>query len=141
MLPFCGYHMGDYFAHWLSMPERTDSGKASRIYGVNWFRKDDDGTFLWPGYGDNSHVYAWICGRLEGDAEGVDTPIGTVPRAGDLDLDGLADAERSRIEAAFVSTRPIGGVTPTTHEHFETFGDRLPNALHDASAALEARLA
>ena len=81
MLPFCGYHMGDYFAHWLSMPERTDESKLPRIYGVNWFRKDADGKFLWPGYGENSRVLEWICRRLEGDADGVDTPIGTVPRA------------------------------------------------------------
>ena len=100
MLPFCGYHMGDYFTHWLSMPERTDASKLPRIYGVNWFRKDEDGSFLWPGYGDNSRVLAWICERLVGDADGVDTPIGTVPRAGDLVLDGLPDSELPRIEAA-----------------------------------------
>ena len=80
MLPFCGYHMGDYFAHWLSMTERTDESKLPRIYGVNWFRKDEDGKFLWPGYGENSRVLEWICRRLEGEAGGEDTPIGAVPQ-------------------------------------------------------------
>ena len=70
MLPFCGYHMGDYFAHWLSMTDRTDEAKLPRVYGVNWFRKDADGKFLWPGYGENSRVLEWIVGRLEGEAGG-----------------------------------------------------------------------
>ena len=142
MLPFCGYHMGDYFAHWLSMPERTDAEKLPRIYGVNWFRKDDDGTFLWPGYGDNSRVLAWICGRLVGDTEGIDTPIGTVPRAGDLDLDGLSDAELARVDAALrVDAAEWRRELPTTREHFDTFGERLPDALREELAALEDRLA
>src|SRR5581483_214699 len=76
MLPFCGYNMGDYFAHWLSMTGRTDEAKLPRIYGVNWFRKDEDGKFLWPGYGENSRVLEWICRRLEGEAGAEDTPVG-----------------------------------------------------------------
>jgi phosphoenolpyruvate carboxykinase (GTP) len=112
MLPFCGYHMGDYFTHWLSMTDRSDAAKLPRIYGVNWFRKDADGAFVWPGFGDNSRVLEWICRRLDGDAEGVDTPIGTVPRPEDLVLD----------------------------EHFARFGDRIPASLLDELAALEQRL-
>ena len=81
MLPFCGYNMGDYFAHWLSMAERTDEASLPAIYGVNWFRKGDDGKFLWPGFGENSRVLEWICRRLDGDAAGADTAIGVVPRA------------------------------------------------------------
>jgi len=101
MLPFCGYHMGDYFAHWLSMTDQTDEAKLPRIYGVNWFRKDADGKFLWPGYGENSRVLAWIVGRLEGDAGGTDTPIGVVPSVEDLDLSGL-DESPERVAQALV---------------------------------------
>src|SRR5262249_41576384 len=89
MLPFCGYHMGDYFAHWLSMTEHGDAAKLPAIYGVNWFRKGDDGRFLWPGFGENSRVLEWVCRRLDGDASGTDTPIGVVPTASDLELAGL----------------------------------------------------
>ena len=95
MLPFCGYNMGDYFAHWLSMTGRTDEASLPTIYGVNWFRKGDDGSFLWPGFGENSRVLEWICRRLDGDAGGAETPIGVVPTAADLDADGL-DLSRGR---------------------------------------------
>jgi phosphoenolpyruvate carboxykinase (GTP) len=141
MLPFCGYHMGDYFAHWLSMPERTDASKLPRIYGVNWFRKGEDGSFLWPGYGDNSRVLAWICGRLEGTAGGVDTAIGVVPRADDLDLDGLSDEDRAATAAALeVDPEEWKRELPTTVEHFERFGERLPAALRAELDALTERL-
>src|SRR6185503_10044171 len=76
MLPFCGYHMGDYVKHWLSISSRTDESQLPRIYGVNWFRKDADGRFLWPGFGENSRVLEWICRRLDDDAGGATTPIG-----------------------------------------------------------------
>src|SRR3954469_2166993 len=140
MLPFCGYHMGDYFAHWLSMTDRTDEAKLPRVYGVNWFRKDEDGKFLWPGYGENSRVLAWIVDRLEGEADGEDTPIGVVPRASDLDLDGL-DASAEQIAAALVvepaqwqaETKGIGS-------YFEEFGDHMPAALIEELDALERRL-
>ncbi len=80
MLPFCGYHMGDYFAHWLQdRPTRTDPAKLPRIFYVNWFRQDDDGQFLWPGYGENSRVLKWIFERVSGDGAAVDTPIGRLP--------------------------------------------------------------
>ncbi len=141
MLPFCGYHMGDYFAHWLSMPERTDESKLPRIYAVNWFRKDADGAFLWPGYGDNARVLDWICRRLEGDAGALDTPIGAVPRPEDLDLDGLDDAARARAAAALVvDTDAWRQELPTIREHFERFGDRLPAPLWGELDALAGRL-
>jgi phosphoenolpyruvate carboxykinase (GTP) len=141
MLPFCGYHMGDYFTHWLSMPERTDESKLPRIFGVNWFRKDADGSFLWPGYGENSRVLDWICRRLEGEAEGVETPVGTVPRPEDLALDGLSERDRANVEAALaVDPAEWKRELPTTHEHFDTFGDKLPTVLRDELAALEERL-
>jgi phosphoenolpyruvate carboxykinase (GTP) len=141
MLPFCGYHMGDYFAHWLSMPERTDESKLPRIFGVNWFRKDADGKFLWPGYGENSRVLDWICRRLEGEAGGIKTAIGTVPRPGDLDLDGLDDHDRANAAAALtVDPEEWKRELPTTHEHFDTFGAKLPPALREELGALKDRL-
>ena len=141
MLPFCGYHMGDYFAHWLSMPERTDEAKLPRIYGVNWFRKGADGEFLWPGYGDNSRVLAWICRRLEDDADATETQIGAVPRPEDLDLDGLSDGDRAKAaDALRVDPDEWRRELPTIREHFERFGDRLPAALPAELHALEQRL-
>jgi phosphoenolpyruvate carboxykinase (GTP) len=141
MLPFCGYHMGDYFAHWLSMPGRTDEAKLPRIYGVNWFRKDENDKFVWPGYGENSRVLEWIFRRLEGEAGGADTPIGVVPTAGDLVLDGLGEP-LERVEAALrVDPAEWRAELPTMREHFEQFGDRLPAELRAELSALEARLA
>jgi phosphoenolpyruvate carboxykinase (GTP) len=141
MLPFCGYHMGDYFGHWLSMPGRSDEAKLPRIYGVNWFRKDADGQFLWPGYGDNSRVLDWICRRLDGEAGALDTPIGAVPRPEDLNLDGLApDAAAKVDEALAVDLDAWRAELPNIREHFDRFGDRLPAALRDELAALERRL-
>ena len=140
MLPVCGYHMGDYMGHWLAMPERTDESKLPRIYGVNWFRKDENGEFVWPGFGDNSRVLDWICRRLDGEADAADTPIGAVPRAEDLDLTGL-DATPEQITAA-LAVRPEEwqAELPTIHEHFATFGDHLPPALRDELATLEQNL-
>jgi phosphoenolpyruvate carboxykinase (GTP) len=141
MLPFCGYHMGDYFTHWLSMPDKTDASKLPRIFSVNWFRKDADGKFLWPGFGDNSRVLDWICRRLEGDADGQETPVGTVPRASDLNLDGLSDDDKAKTEAALaVDAEEWKRELPTMHEHFDRFGDKLPPALREELAALEERL-
>ena len=140
MLPFCGYHMGDYFAHWLSMTDRTDEAKLPRIYGVNWFRKDADGKFLWPGYGDNSRVLAWIVGRLEGSAGGEETPIGTVPRPEDLELDGVAATPEQVAAALVVDAEQWKAECASARGHFERFGDRLPAALREELDALESRL-
>jgi phosphoenolpyruvate carboxykinase (GTP) len=141
MLPFCGYHMGDYFGHWLSMPGRSDESQLPRIYGVNWFRKDPDGGFLWPGYGDNSRVLDWICRRLDGEAGALDTPIGAVPRVEDLNLEGLAPDPAAKVaEALAVDADAWRAELPTIREHFDRFGDRLPEALRDELAALERRL-
>jgi phosphoenolpyruvate carboxykinase (GTP) len=141
MLPFCGYHMGDYFGHWLSMPGRPDESQLPRIYGVNWFRKDADGGFLWPGYGDNSRVLDWICRRLDGEAGALDTPIGAVPRVEDLNLEGLAPDTTGKVaEALTVDADAWRAELPTIREHFDRFGDRLPEALRDELAALERRL-
>ncbi|MGZ4691504.1 MAG: phosphoenolpyruvate carboxykinase domain-containing protein, partial [Acidimicrobiia bacterium] len=140
MLPFCGYHMGDYFAHWLSMTERTSEAALPRIFGVNWFRKDEDGKFLWPGYGDNSRVLAWIVGRLEGTADGEDTAIGVVPRPADLELDGL-DATDGQVAAALaVEPAQWQSETKGIGSYFEEFGSHIPPALIDELDALERRL-
>jgi phosphoenolpyruvate carboxykinase (GTP) len=141
MLPFCGYNMGDYFAHWLSMTSRTDEANLPRIYGVNWFRKDADGKFLWPGFGENSRVLEWICRRLDGEDTGTVTPIGVVPTADDLVLDGL-DASREQVEAALaVDLDAWRAELPGVHEYFAELGERLPDELRDELAALEQRLA
>ena len=140
MLPFCGYNMGDYFAHWLSMPERTDRSKLPRIFGVNWFRKGEDGKFIWPGYGENSRVLKWVFERCEGAGSGTETPIGTVPSASDLDLDGL-ELKPGTIEAAVAVNaddwrQELGFI----REHFDSIGERMPEALRSELAALESRL-
>jgi len=140
MLPFCGYNMGDYFAHWVSMTSRTDQASLPTIYGVNWFRKGDDGRFLWPGFGENSRVLEWIVRRLDGDAGGTETAIGVVPTAADLDLTGL-DVPAADIEAALtVNTEDWQRELPGIREYFAEFGDRFPPALTAELAALADRL-
>src|SRR3546814_2440530 len=96
MLPFCGYNMGDYFQHWLDIGQR-EGAKLPKLYWVNWFRKGDDGKFLWPGFGDNSRVLKWVVGRVAGTADAVDTPIGRVPAASAIDVSGL-DLDEGRSE-------------------------------------------
>ncbi len=140
MLPFCGYNMGDYFAHWLTMTSRTDEALLPTIYGVNWFRKGDDGSFLWPGFGENSRVLEWICRRLDGEAGGADTPIGVVPTAADLDTDGL-DIPAADLDAALaVEPDDWKRELPGIREYFAEFGDRLPARLVAQLDALETRL-
>jgi len=141
MLPFCGYHMGDYFAHWLATGAKADPAKLPRIYTVNWFRKGEGGKFLWPGYGDNSRVLRWIFERVAGTAEAVDTPIGRLPAPGSLDLSGLTLAPGVWDELTRVDVDAWSGEIPVIREHFAKFGDRLPKGLADELAALEKRLA
>jgi phosphoenolpyruvate carboxykinase (GTP) len=140
MLPFCGYNMGDYFGHWLSIGRATSEESLPRIYYVNWFRKDDAGRFLWPGYGENSRVLKWIVERLDGTAEGVDTPIGVVPTRDALDTSGLdvSDADLDVLLSVDPATwRQEAALIP---EHFERFGDHLPKELWAEYEALLARL-
>jgi phosphoenolpyruvate carboxykinase (GTP) len=139
MLPFCGYHMGDYFNHWIKMGEKG-GGKMPKIFYVNWFRKSAAGRFLWPGYAENSRVLKWIFERCDGTAGAVDTPIGKLPAEGALDLNGLnvpADAmsELLRVDAAGWKAE-----LPSMREHFATFGAKLPQGLGEELAALEQRL-
>ncbi len=141
MLPFCGYHMADYWAHWLTFPERTDASRLPKIYGVNWFRKGPDGKFMWPGYGDNARVLAWIVGRLEGDASGVETPIGVVPTADDLDLSGLDLSEETMEAILKVDADEWKTELDSIEAHYEAFGDHVPAALTEELAELRKRVA
>jgi phosphoenolpyruvate carboxykinase (GTP) len=141
MLPFCGYHMADYFRHWLSLAER-DGAKLPRIFYVNWFRKDENGKFLWPGYGENSRVLAWIFRRCEGKADAVDTAIGLLPPVGSggIDTSGL-DVSTDAMEALLtVDAAGWKDQLPQMHEHFAEFGEKLPDALRAQLSSLEERL-
>lgn len=129
MLPFCGYHMGDYFAHWLKMGEKGGA-EMPRIFHVNWFRKGPDGSFLWPGYGENSRVLKWIFERLDNAADAVETPIGKLPTRDGLDLSGL-DVKPEALDALLgVDADGWRAELPLIRQHFDVFGDRLPVGLN-----------
>jgi len=139
MLPFCGYNMADYWAHWLSIGEKAGA-VLPRIYYVNWFRKSSEGDFLWPGFGDNGRVLKWIFERVTGKAEGVETPIGVVPAAGELDLSGLAIDDDDLAELTAVDVDGWLAEIPAIREYYATFGDHMPAKLVAELDALEARL-
>ena len=128
MLPFCGYHMGDYLTHWLHVGESGEADALPRIFQVNWFRRDDEGRFLWPGFGENARVLAWIHGRCEGTAEAVETPIGLVPAAGELDTRGLDVSDAALAALLEVDAAAWRAEVPLVEEHLAQFGDRLPGA-------------
>ena len=139
MLPFCGYHMADYWAHWLEMGRKLGD-KAPKIFNVNWFRTDDEGHFIWPGFGDNLRVLEWILKRCEGKADAVETPIGYVPHAEDINLEGLdfsLDTLKSILEIdRSLWTAEAEGIA----EFYKKFGDKLPAELKKQVEGLEARL-
>ncbi len=141
MLPFCGYNYGDYFAHWLSMTDKTDESNLPKIFYVNWFRRDDDGRFLWPGFGENSRVLKWIFERCDEAAAAVDTPIGKLPANGALDTDGLEIADDDLRTLLSIETDGWKSAIPQIRDHFAQFGDRLPPELNKAVDELEAALA
>ncbi len=138
MLPFCGYHMGDYFAHWLSIGEK--SKKLPKIFYVNWFRQDENGKFLWPGYGENSRVLKWVFERCDDKVHAVDTPIGRLPAPTDLDTKGLDLSAEKVAKLLHIDIQGWKDEVPRIREHFAKFGDRLPKGLSDEVAALEQRL-
>lgn len=140
MLPFCGYNMGDYFAHWLKMGADRDPAKLPRIYFVNWFRKDERGKFVWPGYGENSRVLKWICDRLDGKAEAVDTPIGRVPTQASLDISGLTLTDRQMSLLLTVDPAIWTQEAELIPAFYERFGSHLPAELWDEYRSLVARL-
>ena len=139
MLPFCGYNMADYFAHWLRVGKR-EGARLPRIFYVNWFRKDADGSFLWPGFGENSRVLAWVFRRCEGATDAVETPIGLLPSEGAIDTGGLDIGAEEMRELLSVDAGLVRGQLPQLQEHLARFGDKLPAELKQQLEALEARL-
>ena len=142
MLPFCGYNMGDYFAHWIEMGKKLGD-KAPKIFNVNWFRLDDEGNFLWPGFGDNLRVVDWILDRVAGKVDAVETPIGYVPKPEDINLEGIEDKISFDTLKSILTvdkaqwTKEAEGIA----EFYKQFGDKLPKELHDELEQLQARLA
>jgi phosphoenolpyruvate carboxykinase (GTP) len=140
MKPFCGYNFGDYWAHWLSFAERTD--KLPGIFHVNWFRQDSDGKFLWPGFGENLRVLRWIIDRCEGRVGAVDTPVGYLPKAGDIDVEGLDIDAETMSALTTIDPQQWQLEIDAIGEYLETYGDRLPEELRaeqqNVAAALKA---
>ncbi len=140
MLPFCGYHMGDYFAHWLKIGAQFEPSKLPKIYYVNWFRQDENGKFLWPGYGENSRVLKWIFERCDGKAHAVDTPIGQLPTPADLDTHGLNILAADIAKLLSVDIEGWLAEAPLIKEHFAQFDSHLPEGLNREVAGLVQRL-
>jgi phosphoenolpyruvate carboxykinase (GTP) len=141
MLPFIGYHAGDYFGHWIEMGKGvSDAALLPKIFYVNWFRRGDEGQFLWPGFGENSRVLKWVIGRLEGSAAAVETAIGHVPTADSLDIDGLDLSADDLAAVLKVDEDEWRAEIPAVTEWFTKFGDKLPGVLWAELDALKARL-
>jgi phosphoenolpyruvate carboxykinase (GTP) len=141
MVPFCGYNMGDYFNHWLEIGKMADPDKLPKLFWVNWFRKGDDGTFLWPGFGDNARVLKWVVERVSGEGEATETPIGRVPTLDAIDLSGL-DLDRSTmVKILEVDAEAWRSEISQLEAHYDEIGERLPDALRDELDELEKRLA
>ena len=140
MLPFCGYNMGDYFSHWLKLGAKADAAKLPRIYFVNWFRKDERGKFIWPGFGENSRVLKWIVERLEGKAEAVSTAIGQLPAKGSLDVEGLGLSDAQMTVLTTVDHAVWKDEAAQIPAFYDRFGARLPDELWRQHAALVKRL-
>jgi len=140
MLPFCGYHMGDYFAHWLSFAQRTDRSKLPGVYFVNWFRRSDSGKWLWPGYGQNCRVLRWICERVDGTAKAVRTPIGNLPTPDALDLSGLNLTGADLKELLAVDVKGWKKEAANIGAYYASFGSRFPAALSVQLQSLNQRL-
>jgi phosphoenolpyruvate carboxykinase (GTP) len=141
MLPFTGYNAGDYMAHWLEIGRDADAAKLPRLYWVNWFRKGDDGSFLWPGYGENSRVLKWVVERVGGGGDAVDSPIGRVPAPGAIDTEGLDLGPGALDQLLSVDAEAWRGEIPLIEAHYEFIGERLPAELRDELRELEKRLA
>lgn len=140
MLPFCGYHMGDYFNHWLTIGKKADNDKLPKIFYVNWFRKGKNGKFLWPGYGENSRVLKWVVERVKGEGKADKTPIGWVPAKEALYLDGLNLSPDQLDELLKVDTEEWKQQIPLIQKHFAQFGNRLPAELQEELNSLQKRL-
>ncbi len=140
MLPFCGYNMADYFAHWVKVGAAGKPENLPKIFYVNWFRKDDEGRWLWPGYGENSRVLEWVFERVAGRGEAIETAIGYVPAKGAINVDGLDVSEADMDVLLEVNEADWKAEVPLIREHFASFGDRVPAELNAAVDALEAKL-
>jgi phosphoenolpyruvate carboxykinase (GTP) len=140
MLPFLGYNAGDYLAHWAALAQRPDADQLPAVFYVNWFRRNADGGFLWPGFGENSRVLKWVVDRLEGNVGAVETPIGLVPEAGGLDIDGVEVTEQALAAALAVDPAEWRAELPLIEEWFAKLGDRVPASLHRQLDLLRAGL-
>jgi phosphoenolpyruvate carboxykinase (GTP) len=140
MLPFIGYHAGDYFAHWIEVGKNADAVKLPKIFYVNWFRRDDEGGFLWPGFGENIRVLKWAIERIEGRAAAVDTPIGRIPAPDALDVTGLEMDADTLSQALAVDIEQWRAEIPAIEEWFDKIGDKVPTSLRDELASLKLRL-
>lgn len=140
MLPFCGYHVCDYLQHWLNIGTKTDSDKLPKIFYVNWFRKDENGKWLWPGFGDNSRVLKWIVERVSGKGKAVQTPIGYMPTPGAIDLEGLDVPAKDMEELLTVNKDEWNKEIASVKEYYAGFGDKLPAELAAQLEALEKRM-
>ena len=140
MIPFIGYNVGDYFQHWIDMGKGADADKLPKVFYVNWFRRGEDGRFLWPGFGENSRVLKWVIQRLEGTAAATETPIGHIPSADQIDLDGVAEPLED-IEASLRFDREEWlAELPLIEEWFDSIGESLPTSMRDELEALKQRL-
>ena len=140
MLPFCGYNMGDYLGQWLHIGASADPAKLPKLYYVNWFRKSAEGKWLWPGFGENSRVLAWIFDRVAGTAGAVESPVGLVPAEGAINLDGLDVKPDDMAALLRVDTEEWRAEVPSIEEHYASLGERLPVELRDELNILEKRL-
>ncbi|MDQ4132860.1 MAG: phosphoenolpyruvate carboxykinase (GTP) [Actinomycetota bacterium] len=140
MLPFCGYNMADYLSHWLEIGEATEAENLPRIFYVNWFRKSSEGKFLWPGFGENSRILAWVVDRVRGRAEAIKTPIGFLPAPGAIDTTGLDVSDDDMAELLRVDVEEWRAEVPSIEEHYENLGERMPSALRDELDGLANRL-
>ncbi len=141
MLPFCGYHVADHWAHWIQVGRTLRrGGNVPRIFQVNWFRQDEDGRYLWPGFGENSRVLAWIVDRIEGEAGAIDTPLGRVPTADGIDFAaaGVSDADREALFA--IDPAAQSAEAADTERFFDSIGPRVPDVLRAQLGLLQARL-
>jgi len=140
MLPFCGYHMGDYFKHWIEIGKKSSPDKLPKIFYVNWFRKNEKGKFIWPGYGDNIRVLAWIVDRINGKGEYVDTPIGRLPKHGAINIEGLDLTEEDCDKLCEVNNAQWLDEINEMRQYYKIFGDKLPKELSDELDKIEERL-
>jgi len=140
MLPFCGYHMGDYFAHWLQIGANADQKKLPKIFAVNWFRRDENGSFLWPGYGDNARVLKWIFERVEGKVEGRNSPVGVLPQTDELDVSGLGISDQIMQQLLSINISAWKNEANVIGEYYAQFGERMPDELKDQLQELKQRL-